>query len=152
MPHGALIQLTITIHPHAKIISPTRYFFIYTLFHIQCVYEACKSTSPHFKSAMLIIKLIKSEANVREEWQCKPISHQISCLFLEQFVEFLQLIMQMAKLKCGEVLPYASYLDRAINHIFAQRTTPVNEHRLGPSARPFAGIKDAWDCLYQYYF
>ena len=58
-------------------------------------YEAWKSTSPHFKFAKLIIKLIKREANVREEWQCE-----------DQYLS--RLVMQMPKLKCGEILSYAS--------------------------------------------
>ena len=42
--------------------------------------------------------------------QTSPISQQISCLFLE----FSHFIMQMAKLKCGEILSYTSYSKRCI--------------------------------------
>ena len=34
-------------------------------------YEACKSTSPHFKFAMLILAFMQKEANVLEEWHCQ---------------------------------------------------------------------------------
>ena len=48
---------------------------------IWLLYEACKSTSPQFKFAKLIIKFIKRETNVREEWhwQDQNLSRYPAC-------------------------------------------------------------------------
>ena len=89
-------------------------------------YEACKSTSPHFKFVKLIIKLIKREANQQlfgNNGNDKTnISADILLVFVTIYIySFCQLIMQMAKLKCGKILSYAigQILPYAIGHIIS---------------------------------